>query len=106
MDDTTFDKLADDELHDLERKLLEVDPDELEVELASGVLTLTLADDSKIVVNSHRAAREIWMAAFRRAWHFGPREESGRWQWRTTSDELRDTLRRLLAEKLGHPVAL
>jgi CyaY protein len=101
-----FDKIADAELRYLEGTLGELDPDELEVELSQGVLTLTLADDAKIVVNSHHAAGEIWMAAFRQAWHFGPKEEGGRVEWRTQKDELRATLSRILSEKIGRPVSV
>jgi CyaY protein len=101
-----FDQIADAELHFLEDKLGELDPDELEVELSQGVLTLTLADDAKIVVNSHHAAGEIWMAAFRQAWHFAPKEEDGKVEWRTSKDELRSTLSRILTDKIGHAVSL
>jgi frataxin-like iron-binding protein CyaY len=59
MDDHEFDRIAEQELDALERTLGELDPDEVEVSLASGVLTLTFADGAKVVVNSHRAAREI-----------------------------------------------
>jgi CyaY protein len=104
MDDDTFDRIADAELRHLENALGELDPDELEVELASGVLTLTFADDQRMVVNSHRAAREIWVAAFRTAWHFAPREEGGRWVWRTAKEELRATLAKVIGERLGHSV--
>jgi CyaY protein len=101
-----FDQIADTELRFLENKLGECDPDELDVELSQGVLTLTLADDSKIVVNSHHAAGEIWMAAYRQAWHFAPKEEGGKVEWRTSTDELRSTLSRILSDKIGHTVSL
>jgi CyaY protein len=101
-----FDIIADAELHHLEQALGELDPDDVEVELSQGVLTLTLADDAKIVVNSHHAAGEIWMAAYRQAWHFAPREEGGKVEWRTTKDELRTTLSRILGEKLRRDVRL
>jgi iron-sulfur cluster assembly protein CyaY len=100
-----FDQIADSELRFLEGKLGDFDPDELEVELSQGVLTLTLGDD-KIVVNSHHAAGEIWMAAYRQAWHFAPREEGGRVEWRTQKDELHATLAKILSEKLGRDVRL
>ncbi len=99
-----FDQIADAELTYLEKRLGDFDPDELEVELSQGVLTLTLGDDSKIVVNSHHAAGEIWMAAYRQAWHFAPKEEGGRVEWRTAKEELRATLARILSEKLGRDV--
>src|SRR5439155_18201485 len=97
IDEAKFDKIADTELVELERILGDFDPDELEVELSAGVLTLTFADGQKIVVNSHRAAGQIWMAGFRTAWHFSPREEAnGRWSWQivkeTGTEELRSTL--------------
>ncbi len=101
-----FDQIADTELRHLEKVLGDFDPDELEVELSQGVLTLTLADDSKIVVNSHHAAGEIWMAAYRQAWHFAPREEGGRVEWRTAKEELRATLSRILSEKLGREIRI
>ncbi len=101
-----FDQIADGELRHLERALGELDPDECEAELSQGVLTLTLGDDSKVIINSHHAAGEIWMAAFRQAWHFAPREEGGHVVWRTDKAELRSTLERLLTEKLGHPVKI
>ena len=106
MEDRLFDRIADDELHHLETVLGDFDPDEVEVDLASGVLTLTMGDGVKIVINSHRAAGQIWMAAYRRAWHFSPHDEAGTWRWRTATDELRATLGGILADKLGRPIAL
>ena len=110
MDEHLFDTVADAELHALEDALADVDPDECEVENAAGVLTLTLADGSKLVINSHRAARQIWMAAYlpgaRNAWHFTPQQEGDGWRWRTEADELRAALASLLKGKLSRDVAL
>src|SRR3954466_7599978 len=83
------DKIADAELRHLEKSLGEIDPDELDVELSQGVLTGTFSDGQKLIINSHHAAGQIWMAAFRTAWHFSPKEEGGRVEWRTVKDELR-----------------
>lgn len=99
-----FDRIADAELRHLEKTLGDFDPDEVDVELSQGVLTLTLGDGQRIVVNSHHAAGEIWMAAFRQAWHFAPKESAGKVEWRTAKDELRATLARLLSEHLGREV--
>lgn len=106
MTEAEFDHAADQELHALEAALSEIDPDELDVELSQGVLTLTFADDQKCVVNSHRAAGQIWMAAFRTAWHFSPTQREGRLEWRTEKDELRATLARVLGERLERTVEL
>ena len=106
MTESEFDTAAAAELHALEAALSEVDPDELDVELSSGVLTLTFADDQKIVINSHRAAGQIWMAAFRTAWHFSPVQYESSLRWSTDKDELRITLARLLAERLKRSIAI
>jgi CyaY protein len=102
-----FDRIADAELRALDQALGDLDPDELEVELSQGVLTCTFGDGQKLIVNSHHAAGQIWMAAFRTAWHFSPHEVGdGKIEWRTDKEELRSTLRRVLEEKLGHPVTV
>ena len=106
MDEKTFDRIADDELHLLDKQLGDFDPDEVEAEMSAGVLTLTLGAGDKIIINSHRAAGEIWMAAFRQAWHFAPKDEGGAWKWRTATDELHAALGRVLSQKLGRPIAL
>ncbi len=107
MEAELFDKIAEAELQGLERVLGNFNPDEFEVYFEQGVLTLEFPDGDKIVVNSHRAAGEIWMAAFRQAWHFGPKEEdNGKWVWRTSSAELHATLAEVLTKKVGRPIAV
>ena len=106
IDEAKFDKIADEELRELERRLGEIDPDEVEVDLASGVLTLTLPQGGTVVINSHRAAGQIWMAAFRKAWHFDPKPEGAGWKWRTASDELHEALSQALSAKLGRPIVV
>jgi len=105
MDDATFDKLARDELHDIEERLGSVDPDDVEIGTSDGILRLDLRDGTKIVINSHRAARQIWMAAVATAWHFDPGPD-GRWRAAKTGDELRDTVRRILKEHIAVDVSL
>lgn len=80
--------------------------DGVEAELESDILTLELADGTRYVVNSHRAARQIWMAAERTAWHFDWDDAKAAWIARKTGDELWSTLARVLGNKLGRPVRL
>jgi CyaY protein len=67
---------------DLLRRTLENDP-ELDVEeKADGVFEVSFDDDSKIIINRHSAAQEIWVAARSGGFHF-------RWdgsEWRNTRD--------------------
>jgi iron-sulfur cluster assembly protein CyaY len=99
MDESTYEKLAKQELAEIEDRLMDVDPDDVEITVSEGILRLDLRDGVKIVVNSHRAARQIWMAAVSTAWHFDPSED-GRWRTRA-GDELRETLMRVVKERLG-----
>jgi CyaY protein len=78
----------------------------VECELASDILTLEVEGGGRYVVNSHRAARQIWMAAERSAWHFDWEESRAAWVARKTGDELWATLSRVLSTKLGKQVTL
>ena len=106
MDETTFDAVAHDEMAYLEERLGELDPDEVEVSSSAGVLRLDLRDGTKIVINSHRAARQIWMAAVATAWHFDPVGDGSSWRAPKTGEELRPTLTKLLRERIGLALAL
>ncbi len=105
MDDVAFDSIAHDEMSYLEDRLSELDPDDVDLTVSSGVLRIDLRDGTKIVINSHRAARQIWMAAIATAWHFDPVDE-GRWLATKTNEELRPTLARILRERIGVAVQL
>ncbi len=105
MDEASFDKVARDELRAIEDAFADIDPDDVDVSTSDGVLRLDLRDGTKIVINSHRAARQIWMAAVASAWHFDP-VESGAWRAAKSGEELRPTLARLLRERIGLDVRL
>jgi CyaY protein len=99
MDDATFDKVAREELHAIEDAFSDIDPDLVEVSTSDGVLRLDLKDGTRVVINSHRAARQIWMAAVASAWHFDPAD--GTWRSGKSGEELRPTLLRVLRERIG-----
>ncbi|HEX5063970.1 MAG TPA: iron donor protein CyaY [Kofleriaceae bacterium] len=100
MDEATFDHEARAELRRIEDAFADIDPDDVEVSTSDGVLRLDLRDGTKIVINSHRAARQIWMAAVASAWHFDP-TDSGTWIAAKSGDELRATLARLVKDRIG-----
>ena len=105
VDEQTFERLADLALRALEKQL--VDLDGLEADLESGILTLEFEDGTKYVVNSHRAARQIWMAAERNAWHFDVDPASpppGTWRASKSGEELVATLAGVVSRKLGRDV--
>jgi CyaY protein len=104
MDEREFEALAGQALQRLERALDESGID-ADIELKEGgVLELEFDNGSKIVVNRHGAAREIWVAARSGGYHF-------RWDgsaWRDTRDggELFAALSRLVSAQSGTGVIL
>ncbi len=105
MDEASFDHAARDELRHLEDAFADIDPDDVEVSVSDGVLRLDLRDGTKIVINSHRAARQIWMAAIASAWHFDPGSD-GRWHAAKSGEELRATVARIVRERIGLDVTV
>ena len=99
-----FDHAADRALRLLDAALNDVD--DVEVDLESGILTIEFRDGSRFVVNSHRAARQIWMAAGAQAWHFDVSFESERWTAAKTGEELWACLSEQVGRKLSRPVHL
>jgi len=107
--ESDYDALAAPELQRLIASLdaLSDDSDNsLEAELASDILTIEFADGARYVLNSHRAARQIWLSAERSAWHFDYVPSSKSWIAAKSGDELWTTVTRLLSAKLGTAVKL
>jgi len=80
--------------------------DELDTELESDILTIEFSDGARYVINSHRAARQIWMAAERTAWHFDWEPAQGDWVAAKTGEALWGALSSVLTRKLGTPTTL
>jgi iron-sulfur cluster assembly protein CyaY len=104
IDPFPFEVLADRTLHALEAALCEVDG--IDVDLQSGVLTIEFGDGESFVVNSHSAARQIWMAAGASAWHFDGASDTPRWTAARTGEELWSCLGREVGAKLGRAIVL
>jgi CyaY protein len=79
MDEPDYQRLADQVFRRLESMLADVDADDVDVERAGDVLTLTFRNGKKAVVNTQRPTRQIWLAANARAWHFGWDAATSRW---------------------------
>jgi CyaY protein len=70
----------------------------------SGVLELEFADGSRIVVNRHSAAQEIWVAAKSGGYHF--RFDGSRWLDSRDRRELLAVLSDLITGQSGDAVVL
>ena len=104
MNEADFNALADAELERLENLLEHCGADfDYEVK-PGGVLELEFDNGTKIIVNRHTAAREIWLAAKSGGFHFRPVDGS----WLGTRDEadFYAVLSRCMSEQSGESVSL
>lgn len=107
MDDRDFNVYADAMLARIEQALESCAVD-LDFEIRpGGVIELEFDNGSKIIVNRHTAAREIWIAAKSGGYHFR-RDETGQERWLGTRDgaELLAVLARCIGEQAGVEVTL
>lgn len=104
MNETEFDRLSGRVLAEIEQRL-EACAADLDFELAAGgVLEIEFADASKIIVNRHAAAQEIWVAAKAGGFHF--RHDGAVWRDTRDGGELFAKLSRLSSAQAGEAVDL
>lgn len=106
LSETEYDARALPELAALVQALDAIDDDGVEAELAGDILNVEFTDGTKFVVNSHRAARQIWLSAERSAWHFDWLPDRGRWVASKTGEELWEVLERVVGARLGKALRL
>lgn len=110
MEERDFLVLADRQLAKLEAALERLQNDDvvdIDYELKpGGIIEIVCADDSKIIVNRHAAAREIWLAARSGGFHFKPPVDGGAWTGSRDGAPLPAVLARCLSEQTGTPLQL
>lgn len=104
MDESSFNQLADATLTAIEAALAEFDGD-LDYEIKpGGVIEIECDDGSKVIVNRHTAAREIWIAARSGGFHF--RHDGKAWVDTRAGTPLKESLERCLSQQTGNDVRL
>ena len=104
MEESAFNALAEAELARIEAVLENCGVD-LDIELKpGGVLELEFDNGSKMIINRHTAAREIWVAARSGGFHFKP--EGGRWIAGRDGAELYALLSQVVSEQSGTQLTL
>ncbi len=108
MDEKEFTLAAEAELARIEAALERASdsgPAEFDFETKpGGIIEIEFDNGSKIIVNRHAAAREIWLAAKSGGFHFRP--EQGRWVGTRDGEELMAALSRTVSEQAGTAVEL
>lgn len=104
MTESEFDSLAGRALADLE-EAFEAEVPDADLQLKDGgVLEIEFGDRSKMIINRHAAAREIWVAAKSGGFHL--RYDAGAWRDTRAGEELFALVSRLASEQSGEPVRL
>jgi CyaY protein len=103
MDESQFEARAAAALEALERALEESVEADFELK-EGGILEIEFDDGSKIIVNRHGAAREIWVAARSGGFHF--RWDGAAWRDTRSGEELFAALSELVSRQLGRRVRL
>ena len=77
------------------------DLEDLDVTAGDGLVTVEFDDGTRFVMNRQSAARQMWLAAGARAWHYG--WDAARASWRDDRDghELFARLGEVVGAKLG-----
>ena len=104
MDESEFTAAAERALERIEAALEECGVDADVERKEGGVLEIEDADGSRMIVNRHGAAREIWVAARSGGFHF--RWDGGAWRDTRDGAELFAALSRLVSEQSGAAVRL
>ncbi len=96
-DEADFNQAASTTLAYIEQALEDA---ELDFETpADGIIEVELDDGSKIIINRHGVAREIWVAARAGGFHFRPQD--GGWVDTRSGEPLYDKLAALIAAQGG-----
>lgn len=103
MDERRYLQLAEGALSRIVAAFDDVELDVADVDSVGDVVTITLEPGAagaggKIVINTQRPTRQLWLAGGNRAWHFSFEEATGRWMDdKGQGAELFETVRELCA---------
>ena len=104
MTESEFEDIAGAALAALERAFEAAAPDADLQTKGSGVLEIEFEDGSKMVINRHGAAREIWVAAKSGGFHF--RYDGTAWRDTRDGTELFAAVSRLASQQSAAPLLL
>jgi CyaY protein len=99
MDEAAYERLATDTFTRVLDLFQEIDPEDADVELAGDVIRIDLRGGQRIVLNTQRPVRQIWLAGGQSAWHFS--YDGVAWLDDKGRGELFDVLSKLTQAAIG-----
>ncbi len=103
MDESAFDKLADETMMAIEEAIDDSGAD-IDYDSAGGILTLEFENGSQIIINKQAPLTQIWVAARSGGFHFDYDGEA--WRLQGSGEELFACLSRYCSEQAGESVEL
>lgn len=103
MTESEFNQQVDDTIIAIEEALDELDLD-IDYESSGGILTITLENGSKIIINRQTPVKQLWLAAKDGGYHLDWVDD----QWITDKDQepLPQLLSRVMTQQSGESVSI
>jgi CyaY protein len=107
MDEREFERLAADAWKRVLDLFEAIDSEDADVEQSGDVIRIDYRGGARVVLNTQRPARQLWLAGGRQAWHFSFDAAQGVWlDDKGRGAELYATLSALTEEAIGRRLAL
>ncbi|HKP61149.1 MAG TPA: iron donor protein CyaY [Polyangiales bacterium] len=79
MDESEFERRAAEAWKRVIDLFEDVDPEDADVEQAGDVIRIDFRGGQRVVLNTQRPARQLWLAGGAHAWHFSYEPQGDRW---------------------------
>ncbi len=106
MDERSYEQRVADTFRRLLDLFEDIDPLVADVETSGDVVRIDLPGGKRVVLNTQRPVRQIWLAGGQSAWHFDYDEPGRRWLDDKGRGELFAILSRTIQELGGPPLPL
>jgi CyaY protein len=101
MDELAFERLAAATFKRVLDLFEDVDPDDADVDASGDVLRIDLRGGRRVVLNTQRPVRQLWLAGGQAAWHFSYDADGEQWLDDKGRGELVAVLRAIVLEVGG-----
>ena len=101
MDELSYERLAATTFRRLIDLFEDVDPEDADVDSSGDVVRIELRGGRRVVLNTQRPVRQIWLAGGQAAWHFSYDPAGERWLDDKGRGELFEIVRKVVHEVGG-----